>query len=191
MDIAYTLGDNLYLNLTNECSNNCTFCVRNHSQGLGGYNLWLEKEPTIAEIKTAIGEASHYNEVVFCGFGEPLIRLEEVIHISGWLKTQGVRVRINTNGQGSLIHGHDILPLLQGLVDCLSISLNAQDEEMYVKLCRPQYGPRAYWAMLDFARRASEYVPEVILSVVSVPEVDIGACRQIARALNVQFRVRS
>ncbi|MGE5577204.1 MAG: TatD family nuclease-associated radical SAM protein [Syntrophothermus sp.] len=189
--IAYSMGDSLYVNVTNRCTNNCTFCIRHTSPGVGGYNLWLKEEPSVEEMLAAIGDPTRFKEVVFCGYGEPLIRVDEVIQVARALKARyRIPIRINTNGQANLIHGRNVVPELAGLVDVVSISLNAESAEKYQSLSHSRYGPAAYQAVLDFARECAKYIPRVVLTVVDVPEVDIEASRQIARDLGVEFRVR-
>jgi len=186
---AYTIGHSIYLNITNRCTNDCVFCIRRTKEGLG-YDLWLEREPGLDELMKAMGDARQYREVVFCGYGEPLIRANLVIEASRLLKRQGAYIRIDTNGQAGLIHGRDIASELAGLVDAVSISMNAADSGQYVVLCRPQYGEKAYSALLEFAMQCRKYIPRVILSVVRWPGIDIERCREIARNMGADFKVR-
>lgn len=188
--IAYPIGKNLYLNITNRCTNGCYFCVRNFAPGVACYDLRLEKEPTAEEVIKEIGDPSPYREVVFCGFGEPLIRLDVVKEVASWLKEKGARIRVNTNGLANLFHGRNILPELEGLVDAISISLNAENAERYYQICRPAFGIESYDALLDFIRESRKYISCVRVTVVDVPEVDIDRCREIAEKLEVDFRVR-
>lgn len=190
MTIAYQIGDNLYLNLTNRCSNDCEFCVRRDKSGLEGHELWLEREPEYAEIIEAIGDPTRYNEVVFVGFGEPLSRIDMVKQVAKWLKEQGVFIRINTNGQANLINGFDVLPELAGLVDAISISLNATSAEEYDKLCHSVYGEEAYGALLEFTREAKNYIPKVTLSIVNYGGVVLEKAQKIADQIGVDLRVR-
>ncbi|NOY39477.1 MAG: YchF/TatD family DNA exonuclease [Nitrospirae bacterium] len=187
--IAYKIRDSLYLNITNRCTNACTFCIRFHSDYVKGHNLRLDHEPGIEELKKAIGDPSAYKEVVFCGYGEPLMRLDLVKALARWIKDNGGRVRINTNGQGNLMHGRNILPELQGIVDAISISLDAQDEKTYQTICRP-FLKDAYKGVLSFIREAVKYIPDVTVTVVDAPGVDVEMCKKIAKELNVRFRLR-
>jgi TatD DNase family protein len=191
--IVYPIRRSLYVNLTNRCTNDCTFCARQQSFYVKGHNLRLEHEPTAEQILQAIKQQpGSYEEIVFCGFGEPLLRLESIIQVAKQLKAQGYKIRINTNGQGNLIHQRNILPELTGLVDALSVSLNTENEQKYLELCRPQFGPGTYAAIKDFIRQAKQYIPEITVTVLDMPGIDIEQCRQIAEAeLGVGFRVRA
>ena len=197
MTITYEYYHSLYVNLTNRCSNACTFCVRNkHDDVNGKDNLWLEREPSLEEIKADFEkrDLSKYESVVFCGYGEPAMRFDDVIVIAKWLKEKqpDLPIRINTNGQANLICKRDVTPEMAGCIDCVSISLNAENPEKYQKLCQSEFGGEAAFSgILDFAARAVKYVPEVVFSVVDImPEAEIEACRKIAQDCGVKFRVR-
>ncbi|MBW2458041.1 MAG: radical SAM protein, partial [Deltaproteobacteria bacterium] len=165
MVLAYPYRpESLYLNITNRCSNDCTFCVRRGGRyTLAGFDLRLTEEPTAIQVLAAIAEreAEHggpFEEVVFCGFGEPTYRLELIGEVGRTLRSAGTHVRLNTNGQAALIAGRDPWPVLAGALDAISISLNAPDAESYQDLCHPQFGAEAYDALLTFARRSSDHV---------------------------------
>ncbi|MDD4238443.1 MAG: TIGR04100 family radical SAM protein [Desulfotomaculaceae bacterium] len=195
MTITYEVGNSLYVNMTNRCTNHCSFCIRNISDGVGsGTNLWLEHEPTIDEIIEDIQrrEISLYEEFVFCGYGEPMMRTYDIIEICKKLKEQyDLPIRINTNGHANLICGEDITPQLEGWVDAISISMNAKNKLEYQAICRSKYGEKAFEAMLDFAARCKEHIPKVVLSVVNcISGEDIQVCRKIAQYVGVDFRVR-
>ena len=202
MTITYEYGGALYVNLTNRCNCNCEFCLR-HGKAEGSIytkdSLWLEREPTRQEALDSFlsRDILSYRELVFCGYGEPTYRLDDILWLVDELKARfGDKlppVRINTNGHGSLIQGWDICPELEGRIHTLSISLNANNAADYVALCHPIQGEAAYQAMLDFAREAKAYVPEVVLTVVDKgtdPAV-IEESRSIARDLGVKLRVRA
>lgn len=192
---TYPLHDSLYLNITNRCPNACLFCIRDSGGGVG-YNLWLEREPAAGEILAAIGDLKDFREIVFCGYGEPLMRPEVIIEVATGLKERirnerlNFKIRINTNGLADLFLGYDILPQLEGLIDALSISLNAHNSEEYLRLTRSTYGERAFPAVLDFARRSILYIPKVVLSVVRYPGVDIGEVTKISKGLGIELRIR-
>lgn len=188
-EIVYKIRDSLYLNITSRCTNRCGFCVRFHTSYIKGHNLRLEKEPSAEEIIKAVGNPKDYKEIVFCGLGEPLLRLDIVKKVSEWIKQKGGKVRINTNGHGNLIYGRNILPELQNIVDTLSISLDAEDEKKYDEICKPVY-KNAFRAVIDFIKEAKKYIPEVKITVVDIPEIDIEKCKAIAKKLGVELRIR-
>ena len=188
--IAYMIRNSLYLNITNRCSNRCGFCAKFDDFTVKGHNLLLDGEPSFEEIMAAVGQPEGIDEVVFCGYGESLIRLDLVKRVAGELKQRGYRIRINTDGQANLVHKRNILPELAGLVDSISVSLNAPDSATYVRLCNTPFGEAGFEGVCDFIRAALEYVPEVVASAVTVPGVDMEACRRLAGSLGVEFRVR-
>ena len=196
MTITYELGNSLYVNITNRCSNACEFCVRSKHDNVNGHdNLWLDREPTIEEIKADFEkrDLSKYDAVVFCGYGEPTERFDDMIKIANYLKAKsGIAIRVNTNGQANLINGRDVTPELEGAVDVVSISLNAPSAESYQAVCHSRYGAEAFEALKDFARKAKPYVKDVVFSVVdkTMPPDDIERCRVIAESCGVNFRVR-
>ncbi|RJQ21770.1 MAG: YchF/TatD family DNA exonuclease [Nitrospiraceae bacterium] len=188
-EIAYRIRDSLYLNITNRCTNKCGFCIRSRTSYVKGHNLRLQKEPSALQVIKAIKDPKVYKEIVFCGIGEPLLRLDLVKKVAAWVKQNGGRVRINTNGQGNLIHGKNILPELKGIVDSLSISLDAEDEKKYEKICRPSM-QGAYESVVSFTKEAVKVIPEVKVTVVGLPGIDIEKCKKIAGELGVELRVR-
>ena len=215
-DIAYALDNTLYLNITNRCTNECTFCIRNKARKFHGkYQLWLDHEPTVEETIAAIGDPNKYKQIVFCGYGEPLIRLDAVKEIASWIKSQARNsksetisnieyqiskietqisrplVRIDTNGQANLFHGRNILPELKDLIDVMSISLNAEKSEVYDALCNSFFGNKAYAAVTEFIKEAKKYIPTLEISVVGIPTVDIEKCKKIAEELGVKLRIRT
>ncbi|MCM2263739.1 MAG: TatD family nuclease-associated radical SAM protein [Desulfuromonadales bacterium] len=188
--IAYTIRNSLYLNITNRCTNHCTFCAKFRDFTVKGHQLCLEREPSAAEVIAAIGDPRRFEEVVFCGYGEPLLRLDLVREVAAWLKGRGMTVRINTDGQANLVHGRNILPELQGLVDVISVSLNAPDAATYQRICQSACGEAGYAAILEFLREAPKYIPSVTATAVTLPGIDIAACRRLAEGLGVEFRER-
>ncbi len=188
--ISYPIRNSLYLNITNRCTAACTFCVRYHTDFVKGHNLRLDEEPTAEELIAQIGDPGRYAEIVFCGYGEPLLRLDVVKAVAVEVKRRGGKVRIDTNGHANLIHKRNVLPELAGLVDAVSVSLNAQNAELYEKISQPKFGIETYESVKDFIREAKKYIPDVTATVVSLPEVDTDACRRIAEELGATFRVR-
>ena len=188
--LAYRLQDSLYLNITNSCPNRCRFCIREISGGVG-YDLWLAHEPDLAEIIAAIGDLHDYREIVFCGYGEPLTRPEIVVAVSKYLKEQTkIPIRLNTNGLADLFLTIDILPQLQGLIETISISLNAHSASSYLEITQTPYGERAFPALLEFIKRSKRYFPQVIVSVVRYQGLDLEKAKQLATELDVEFRLR-
>ncbi len=188
--IAYQIRNSLYLNITNRCTNSCGFCIRKEGDFLKGHNLRISREPSSKEVIRAIGNPADYREVVFCGYGEPLLRIDLVKEVAAWIKQQGGTVRVNTNGHGNLIHKRNILPELQGLVDDYSVSLNAENEEKYLILCKPVFGPETFGAVKKFIQEAGK-VAGVSVTVVNLSEIDVDACREIAeKELQAGFRMR-
>lgn len=187
--LTYTIEDKLYLNVTNRCTNQCAFCIR--KKGGVGYNLWLEREPQAGEVIASLGDLHAYSEIVFCGYGEPLVRLDLVVQVAGYIKREyGKTIRINTNGHADLIHGRGTVNRLAGLVDKINVSLNAQDGGTYMDICRPVFGRVTYEALLRFASGCIGVIPSVTLSVVQWPGVDVEKCREIAGNLGAGFRLR-
>lgn len=196
-DVLYDYASGLYVNMTNRCPCRCEFCIRDMVDSLGDADsLWLKREPTVEEVKEMLGQwkLSNYTELVFCGYGEPMERLEDVLQLCRYVKeTTHLKTRINTNGLSDLLHGRRTAPELSGLVDAISISLNAASAEKYDRLCHPKFGLEAWPAILRFTEEVKQYVPDVTMSVVggTIPEQDVDICRQIAQTqLGVKFRVR-
>jgi len=188
-EITYKIRDSLYLNITNRCTNKCSFCVKFHSDYVKGHNLRLSVEPSLEELEAAIGDPARYNEIVFCGYGEPFLRLDVVKNLSRWIKEKGGRVRINTNGHGNLINRRNILPELKGLVDAVSISLDAQDEKTYDKICAPAF-KNAFHEVVSFIKESKKYIPDVQATVVEMQGVDAEKCKKLVDELGVKLRIR-
>jgi TatD DNase family protein len=189
-EIAYIIRNSLYLNITSRCPNKCVFCSRETAPYVKGHYLGTDNEPTAEELKDAIGDPSGYDEVVFCGFGESTERLDVLKEIAGYLKERGSKVRLDTNGLGDLINGRSICEELKGLIDTICISLNTNIEDEYQKLCHSEYDGQAYPALISFIKKARDYIPDVMISIVGMPGIDVEACRKIAEDLGVRFRVR-
>ena len=198
MTITYQVKNAVYVNLTNRCPCNCTFCLRHNGPGVFGSGpLWLEREPTLEETIDSLGQWDYerFREVVFCGYGEPTERLDVLLAAAAHLKEQDptLRVRVNTNGLSDLIHGKPTAPLFVGKVDCLSISLNTDDPAEYLSVCRPKFGAAAYPAMLKFTQEAAALLPSVVMTVVGEPVTSLEKqerCRAIATRLGARLRVR-
>lgn len=198
MVITYPLKSGLYVNMTNRCPCACVFCLRQNSPGVFGTDsLWLEREPTVEEVIASVDSRNleEFDELVFCGYGEPTERLDDLLMVAKHVKESrpGMLVRINTNGLSDLIHGEPTASKLKGLVDTVSISLNTPDPDEYVRICRPKFGRESWQAMLDFAKSCKEYVPDVVMTIVGSPvttsEVQLK-CREITDGLGVRLRIR-
>jgi len=192
--IVYWLGNNLYLNITNRCSNNCYFCFRKYKTGINRFNLKLKEEPTQSQI---IGELQNlvnrkpWKEIVFCGFGEPLERLDCVLDVTKWIKKRfPVTVRIDTNGQAYLLNKsrNVIEELKKAGVDRISVSLNAHNKETYDQVCKPRF-ENAYENVIEFIEKAETRF-DTEITTVTIPEVNILEIKEMARKMGVKFRLR-
>ena len=198
MVITYPVKSGLYVNLTNRCPCACVFCLRQNAPGIfGSDSLWLEREPTVDEIIASIESRNldDFTELVFCGYGEPTERLDDLLAVARHVKSvrPGMHVRVNTNGLSDLIHGEPTAAKLKGLVDTVSISLNTPDPEEYLKVCRPKFGFESWQAMLDFAKNCRDYVPNVVMTIVGEPVTTLEVqekCKAITDSLGVRLRIR-
>lgn len=194
-DVLYDYGRGLYANITNRCPCRCDFCIRNMTDSLGtADSLWLKREPTVDEVIDMLRtwDLSKYDELVFCGYGEPTERLSDLLEIAKYVKKNTkLKIRINTNGLSNLINEKETEPLMDGIVDSISISLNQCDSKKYMELCHPDYGDEAFPEIINFTKNVQKYVPKVAMSIVSViPKEDIHKCREIAEKLGVNLRIR-
>ena len=196
MSIVYDYFGGLYINLTNKCPNACEFCIRNFTDSLGNADsLVLAEDPDVEEVKAELSrwDVNAYDEVVFCGYGEPTERLPELLELARYIKARYGRViRINTNGLADLLWGEETAPKLAGLVDAVSISMNEADAEKYNSLCHPRFGLKSYDAIIKYIRDVQDYVPHVAVSVVvgSISRESLEICRAKAAELGVDFKVR-
>jgi TatD family-associated radical SAM protein len=189
--LSYQIGDRLYLNITDRCTLECRFCPKTQNRPkVRGYDLTLSHRPTAEQLIASVGDPARYAEVVFCGFGEPTLRLRVLLEVARWIKDHGGRVRVNTDGLANLVHKDDTLPLLGECVDAISVSMNAQNAAVYEEHCQPAL-PGSYEKMLDFLRAAPRHIPEVTATAIrGLPGVDIVACERLAKRLGVAFRAR-
>ncbi|MEM2320334.1 MAG: TatD family nuclease-associated radical SAM protein [Candidatus Bathyarchaeia archaeon] len=195
-DIVYWLGDSLYLNITNQCSNKCYFCFRHFWDGISGFRLKLSREPTAEEIIEELKEhisRRRWNEIVFCGFGEPTSRLDCLLKVTKWIKKYHpfLKVRLNTNGQAPLLNpGRDVVAELKSAgVDVVSVSLNGHDEETYNRVCRPEF-KEAYKSIINFIQALKNANIDVEITALNLPEIDISKIRNFAERINTKFRLR-
>jgi len=196
MTITYPVKNGIYVNITNRCPCSCTFCLRHNGDGIfGSDSLWLEREPAVQEICESIDawDLTQYNEVVFCGYGEPTERLDDLLEVAAYIKSKSdIKIRINTNGLADLIWNEKTAPKLNGLIDTVSISLNATNKEDYFKVVRPKFGIGSYDAMLRFAKDCTHYVPDVVMTVVDVvtSREEQELCRKICESVGATLRIR-
>lgn len=196
MTILYEVHNNLYVNLTNKCPCSCTFCLRqtrDHMENSG--TLWLEHEPSTEEIIAEFEsfDMNKYTELVFCGFGEPTERIDVLLEIAKYAKDKfNIKTRINTNGLGNLVNQKDITASLSGLIDTVSISLNTPNKERYFELTRSIFGIESFDAMIDFARKATEYVPNVVMTTVAttITQEEENECQKICDEIGAKYRIR-
>ena len=196
MTITYPVSNGIYVNITNRCPCACTFCIRNLKDHVfESDTLWLDKEPTVQEICDSLDtwNLEEYEEIVFCGFGEPTVRLYDLLEVARYVKSKSnIKIRINTNGLADLIWNKSTASELKGLIDTVSVSLNATNKEDYLKVVRPKFGIESFDAMLKFTKECTEYVPSVIMTVVDVVTTkdEQEACRKICESVGAIFRVR-
>ena len=191
----YSLDGNLYVNLTNKCSNGCDFCVRNERSSYFGNYLWLKNgDPTaekVISVAKGYGDLTRFKEVVFCGFGEPTYRMQEMLALCDYFHEKGLKTRLNTNGQGELINKRDITQEMVGKIDFVNVSLNASNAELYKKICRSQYGENGYGAMIEFAKHCKKAGIAVRFSIVDcIGEEEVEACKRLAASLSIPLYIR-
>ena len=195
MTLLYPIENSLYVNITNLCCCKCVFCVRDITDSVGGSDsLWLDHEPTIDELKAELEKFNldEYEEVVFCGYGEPLMRINEVVEFANYIKTKkNIKIRVNTNGLADLIHKKKTAVLLKNAIDAVSISLNAPNEEVYLEVAKPAFGIKSFDAMLSFAKDCKTCIKEVCFSVVDeITDEEIRQSQELADSLDIPLRVR-
>lgn len=196
MTITYPVKNGIYVNMTNRCPCDCTFCLRQNADSVYGSDpLWLDREPTVQEVCDSIDswDLEKYEEIVFCGYGEPTERLDDLLKVAEYIKSKSnIKIRINTNGLADLIWEKSTAPMLKGLIDTVSVSLNATNKEDYLEVVRPKFGIESYDAMLKFTKDCVDYVPNVVMTVVDVvtsPE-EQEQSRKICESLGATLRIR-
>lgn len=191
--LVYEIRGGLYINLTSACTAECWFCPREERPSLKGYDLRLAHDPSAQEVLSAIDNPSKHEEIVFCGFGEPTLRLETLIEVTKALRAKGARyIRINTNGHGSLIAKRCIVPDLRGLIDEVSVSLNVTNEKDYLEIVKPKFGPGTFEKVCEFIREAKLALPKVTVTAVAFPKFDSESFKKFAsEKLGVECRIRT
>lgn len=196
MTITYPVKSGLYINMTNRCPCSCRFCLRQHGDSVYGSDpLWLEREPSVEEVINSIDgwDLTKFSEIVFCGYGEPTERLDDLLKVAKHIKDNyNIKVRINTNGLADLIYGKKTAPLLKGLIDTVSISLNTTNAEDYNNVVRPKFGIDSFEAMKAFTKDCSNYVEKVVMTVVDVvtSKEEQALAKEIAESLGATLRIR-
>ena len=196
MTVTYAAGAAIYVNMTNRCPCACTFCLRhNKDHVFNSDSLWLDREPTVEEVFDSLNawNLTQYKEIVFCGYGEPTERLYDLLEVAKYIRTKSnIKIRINTNGLADLIWKESTAPKLAGLIDAVSISLNATNKEEYLRVVRPKFGIESYDAMLKFTKDCTAYVPSVIMTVVDVvtSAEEQALCRKICESVGATLRIR-
>ena len=195
MTLLYAIDISFYVIISNLCCCKCVFCVRDITDSVGGSDsLWLDHEPTIDELKAELEKFNldEYEEVVFCGYGEPLMRINEVVEFANYIKTKkNIKIRVNTNGLADLIHKKKTAVLLKDAIDAVSISLNAPNEEVYLEVAKPAFGIKSFDAMLSFAKDCKTCIKEVCFSVVDeITDEEIRQSQELADSLDIPLRVR-
>ena len=196
MTIAYPVSTGLYVNMTNRCPCACTFCIRNQKDHVfESDTLWLDREPTVQEICESLDtwNLEEFEEIVFCGFGEPTVRLYDLLDVARYIKSKSdIKIRINTNGLADLIWNKSTASELNGLIDTVSISLNATNKQDYLEIVRPKFGIESFDAMLKFTKDCTQYVSSVIMTVVDVvtTKEEQEKCKEICESVGAVFRVR-
>ena len=195
MTILYDYEDSLYINLTNKCPCACVFCIRKETDHVGNSDsLWLDHEPTVEEVKKEFKnfDLNKYEEIVFCGYGEPLVRINEVVEVAKYIRSiSNIKIRVNTNGLSDLIHNKKTAQMLKDNIDAVSISLNAPNKVKYNEVTKPKFGEKSYEALLDFATDCKKYIKEVNFSVVDeINEKEIQESKELAESMNIPLRVK-
>lgn len=189
--LSYQISRSLYLNVTQACTANCFFCPREENPVVQGYDLKLDSDPTAEELIQSVGDPRLFEEVVFCGFGEPLLRLETVLEVARWLKGKKAYVRLDTNGHGNLIYNRPVASDLAGLVDEVCVSLNATNTYEYTKIMNPAWGETTFEKVIEFIMDCKKVIPKVVLTAVDFPGFDRESFEKFAEEdLRLPFRIR-
>lgn len=191
---VYVINNKIYINLTNRCSNNCDFCIRQGREGMSGTPLWITEEPTAADVIEQLPQNldDYDGEVVFCGFGEPTYNVEALDEVASYLHCVDKTTRINTNGQANLINKEDVTELVVTSCDVINVSLNECTAEKYQQHCKSIFGVKAFDALIEFATLCKQRGGNVLFSVVdSIGDDDVRKCQKLAAKLGIPLRVRA
>lgn len=196
--LAYLLDGKIYINLTNRCTNDCIFCLRNDKDDVCGQTLWLDDENSTANNVIEQFEKIYLKkpskEVIFCGYGEPMLKFEVLKEVASYIKKNypDIKIRVNTNGHANFVYKRNLVPELKGLIDEFSVSLNGATKDEYDEYSQPKFD-EAYEEMKKFIKACSDENIPVVASVVEGYKgrhLDLEKCEKIANELGAKFRVR-
>ena len=185
--LVYELDGKIYINLTNKCTNDCIFCLRNDKDDVCGQQLWLDDENSTAEdVIEQLKKFKLSSEIIFCGYGEPLLKFEVLKEVAQYIKNNypQIKIRVNTNGHANYVYKRNIVPELKGLVDEFSVSLNGESSQEYNEL---------YEEVKKFIKACSDEGIDVVASVVEGYKgrhINLEKCEKTAAGLGAKFRVR-
>jgi len=198
--IFYEHGSGLYVNLTSRCPVACEFCVKQEwDYGFEGQDLSLPKgEPSVEELRSGLKarmlKTKKYKQLVFCGFGEPTMRLAAMTGLGTFARRNwpGLEIRLNTIGLGSLIEKRDIVPELHDYLDMVSVSLNTLDPKQWVLMHRPapKYRAKGFAAVKDFIERCAKSGLRTRVTGVQGAGADLSAVEDYARRVGAEFLAR-
>lgn len=193
--LVYELDKKIYINLTNRCTNECIFCLRQDKDDVCGQELWLDSEDfTSEDVIEQLKKFNLSSEVIFCGYGEPMLKFEVLRQVAKYIKETypEIKIRVNTNGHANFIYKKNVVPELVGLVDEFSVSLNASNPEEYDELSQPKF-ENAYEEVKKFIKCSADAGIETVASIVDGYKgrrLDVEKCREIAESLGAKLRVR-
>ena len=193
--LVYELDKKIYINLTNRCTNECIFCLRQDKDDVCGQELWLDSEDfTSEDVIEQLKQFNLSSEVIFCGYGEPMLKFEVLRQVAKYIKETypEIKIRVNTNGHANFIYKKNVVPELVGLVDEFSVSLNASNSEEYDELSQPKF-ENAYEEVKKFIKCSADAGIETVASIVDGYKgrrLDVEKCREIAESLGAKLRVR-
>lgn len=193
--LVYELDKKIYINLTNRCTNECIFCLRQDKDDVCGQELWLDSEDfTSEDVIEQLKKFNLSSEVIFCGYGEPMLKFEVLRQVAKYIKETypEIKIRVNTNGHANFIYKKNVVPELVGLVDEFSVSLNASNAEEYDELSQPKF-ENAYEEVKKFIKCSADAGIETVASIVDGYKgrrLDVDKCREIAESLGAKLRVR-
>ncbi len=196
-NLVYLLDGKVYINLTNSCTNNCIFCIRDIKDDVVGANLFLNSENVSADDVIKQLEAIKdklSDEIIFCGYGEPMLKLDVLKQVAKYIKDRypNKKLRVNTNGHANFVYKRNVVPELKGLIDEFSVSLNGENEQEYNELSVPNFAG-AYEETKKFIKACADENIAVTATIVEGYKdrhLNLKKCEEIAKSLGAKFRVR-